>query len=60
MRRSSNSFSPTWSSSPSAPSAPAALPELLRSFADSDFHIRRLIVEIMATSALTVREGKKP
>jgi len=39
---------------------PGALPQLLRSFTDSDFHIRKLIVEIMATSALTAREGKKP
>ena len=36
---------------------PGAFPDLLQSFADSDFHIRELIVEIMATSALTAREG---
>jgi hypothetical protein len=38
---------------------PGALPELTRSFAARDFHIRKLIVEIMATSALTARGGTK-
>jgi hypothetical protein len=39
---------------------PGALPELVRSFAASSFHIRKLIVEIMATSAPTARAGKSP
>ncbi len=39
---------------------PGAFPGLLRSFTESDFNLRELVVEIMATAALTAREGKKP
>ncbi len=39
---------------------PGAFPELLRSFTESGFQIRRLIVEIMVTSALRARETKYP
>ena len=37
---------------------PEVIPDLLRSFARRDFNIRELVVEIMATAALTARDGK--
>jgi cytochrome c5 len=37
---------------------PNELPGLRQSFASSGFHIRKLLVEIMATSALTPRDAK--
>ena len=50
---SSSSCSTTWSSSRSVPMVRRTLPDLRRFFAAHDFNVRKLMVEIMATSALT-------
>ena len=50
---SSSSCFTTWSNSRSVPMAPRTLPSLKRFFAANNFNLRKLMVEIMATSALT-------
>ena len=47
-----------WSNSRSVPMAPRTLPDLRRFFAAHDFNLRKLMVEIMATSALTSARGE--
>ena len=54
-RRSSSSCSTTWSSSRSGPTGPRRCAELQKSFAANGFNIRKLVVEIVAASALTDR-----